>query len=128
MRGNGTEGLSVGTSVDAELTGIGRMRARVVGRSGLGLHVEFAALEAAVERALRTVEGLTSVGNANLFYANDEGAGGYVAALEKNPIWKTMPAVKEGRAHAFPARVWGAGGPRSCAQAIDAYVDVLDKK
>ncbi|MFE7073540.1 iron-siderophore ABC transporter substrate-binding protein [Streptomyces sp. NPDC057620] len=74
------------------------------------------------------VEGLTSVGDANLFYANDEGAGGYVAALEKNPLWKSMPAVKEGRAHAFPARVWGAGGPRSCTQAIDAYVDVLDKK
>ncbi|MFH9613773.1 iron-siderophore ABC transporter substrate-binding protein [Streptomyces pratensis] len=73
------------------------------------------------------VEGLTSVGDANLFYANDEGAGGYVAALEKNPLWKTIPAVKEGRAHAFPARVWGAGGPRSCAQAIDAYVDVLKK-
>lgn len=74
------------------------------------------------------VEGLTAVGDANLFYANDEGAGGYVAALKKNPIWKTIPAVKEGRAHSFPARVWGAGGPRSCAQAIDAYVDVLDKK
>ncbi|MDF0375202.1 iron-siderophore ABC transporter substrate-binding protein [Streptomyces sp. KA12] len=74
------------------------------------------------------VEGLTAVGDANLFYANDEGAGGYVAALAKNPIWKTLPAVKEGRAHSFPARVWGAGGPRSCAQAIDAYVDVLDKK
>lgn len=74
------------------------------------------------------VEGLTAVGDANLFYANDEGAGGYVAALAKNPIWKKLPAVEEGRAHAFPARVWGAGGPRSCAQAIDAYVDVLDKK
>ncbi|TXS23744.1 iron-siderophore ABC transporter substrate-binding protein [Streptomyces sp. gb1(2016)] len=74
------------------------------------------------------VEGLTSVGDANLFYANDEGAGGYVSALEKNPLWKSMPAVKEGRAHSFPARVWGAGGPRSCEQAIDAYVDVLDKK
>ncbi|MER6459135.1 ABC transporter substrate-binding protein [Streptomyces sp. NPDC001288] len=74
------------------------------------------------------VEGLTAVGDANLFYANDDGAGGYVAALEKNPIWKTIPAVKEGRAHAFPARVWGAGGPRSCEQAIDAYVDVLDQK
>ncbi|MGW1818751.1 iron-siderophore ABC transporter substrate-binding protein [Streptomyces sp. NPDC002125] len=74
------------------------------------------------------VEGLTAVGDANLFYANDEGAGGYVAALGKNPIWKSLPAVKEGRAHAFPARVWGAGGPRSCEQAIDAYVDVLDKK
>ncbi|NEB81792.1 iron-siderophore ABC transporter substrate-binding protein [Streptomyces sp. SID14478] len=74
------------------------------------------------------VEGLTAVGDANLFYANDDGAGGYVAALKKNPIWKTIPAVKEGRAHAFPARVWGAGGPRSNEQAIDAYVDVLDKK
>ncbi|MGW6020402.1 iron-siderophore ABC transporter substrate-binding protein [Streptomyces sp. NPDC055099] len=74
------------------------------------------------------VEGLTAVGDANLFYANDEGAGGYVAALRKNPIWKTLPAVKEDRAHAFPARVWGAGGPRSNEQAIDAYVDVLDKK
>ncbi|MFB8029439.1 MULTISPECIES: iron-siderophore ABC transporter substrate-binding protein [unclassified Streptomyces] len=74
------------------------------------------------------VEGLTAVGDANLFYANDEGAGGYVAALGKNPIWKTLPAVKEGRAHAFPARVWGAGGPRSNEQAIDAYVDVLDTK
>ncbi|MFE2057692.1 iron-siderophore ABC transporter substrate-binding protein [Streptomyces sp. NPDC059446] len=74
------------------------------------------------------VEGLTAVGDANLFYANDEGAGGYVAALGKNPIWRTLPAVKEGRAHAFPARVWGAGGPRSNEQAIDAYVDVLDTK
>ncbi|MFG2227910.1 iron-siderophore ABC transporter substrate-binding protein [Streptomyces sp. NPDC048644] len=73
-------------------------------------------------------EGLTAVGDANLFYANDSGAGGYVAALKKNPIWKTLPAVKEGRAHSFPARVWGAGGPRSCEQAIDAYVDVLEKK
>ncbi|MFI6697503.1 iron-siderophore ABC transporter substrate-binding protein [Streptomyces sp. NPDC050509] len=74
------------------------------------------------------VEGLTAVGKANLFYANDEGVGGYVEALGKNPIWKSIPAVKEGRAHAFPARVWGAGGPRSCAQAIDAYVNVLAKK
>ncbi|MGW0686196.1 iron-siderophore ABC transporter substrate-binding protein [Streptomyces sp. NPDC002754] len=74
------------------------------------------------------VEGLSAVGDANLFYANDDGAGGYVKALEKNPIWKTLPAVKEGRAHSFPARVWGAGGPRSNEQAIDAYVNVLDKK
>lgn len=74
------------------------------------------------------VEGLVAVGDANLFYANDEGAGGYVGALRKNAIWKALPAVKEGRAHAFPARVWGAGGPRSNEQAIDAYVDVLDKK
>ncbi|CAM5505076.1 hypothetical protein SCALM49S_06925 [Streptomyces californicus] len=74
------------------------------------------------------VEGLAGVGKANLFYANDEGAGGYVKALEKNPVWKSLPAVKEGRAHSFPSGVWGAGGPRSCEQAIDAYVDAITQK
>ena len=34
--------FGIGTSADAELAGIGRMRARIVGRSALGLHVEFA--------------------------------------------------------------------------------------
>ena len=52
VRGSGTEGLSVGTAVDAELAGIGQMRARIVGRSALGLHVEFVALDAPVEQAL----------------------------------------------------------------------------
>jgi methyl-accepting chemotaxis protein len=48
-----TEKLSVGTSVDGELAGIGRMRARIVGRSALGLHLEFAALEQNVGQSLR---------------------------------------------------------------------------
>ncbi|MFE1168055.1 iron-siderophore ABC transporter substrate-binding protein [Nocardiopsis sp. NPDC058789] len=74
------------------------------------------------------VEGLTAVGEANLFYANDEGVGGYVEELEKNPIWTSLPAVQEERAHAFPPRVWGAGGPRSTAQAIDAFVDSLTQE
>ncbi|MBV8840995.1 MAG: PilZ domain-containing protein [Alphaproteobacteria bacterium] len=52
VRGGDTEKLSVGTTVDAELTGIGRMRARVVGRSSLGLHCEFVGLDATVEAAL----------------------------------------------------------------------------
>ncbi|MBD8042639.1 iron-siderophore ABC transporter substrate-binding protein [Arthrobacter sp. Sa2BUA2] len=71
------------------------------------------------------IEGLTAVGDANLFYANDEEAGSYVSELEKNPIWAALPAVKEGRAFAFPAGVWGAGGPLSNQQAIDAYVDAM---
>ena len=44
--------LSIGTSADVDLTGVGRGRARIVGRSSLGLHVEFTRLEAAAERAL----------------------------------------------------------------------------
>jgi iron complex transport system substrate-binding protein len=71
------------------------------------------------------VEGLTGVGDANLFYANDDGAGGYVEALESNEIWQNLPAVQEGRAHSFPPRIWGAGGPRSTADAVNAYVDLM---
>jgi len=44
--------LPVGTPVEIDLTGIGRGRARLVGRSALGLHVEFTALEADAEVAL----------------------------------------------------------------------------
>ena len=73
------------------------------------------------------IEGLTAVSNATFFYSNDEEAGSYVDELEKNPIWTALPAVQEGRAYAFPAGVWGAGGPLSCQQAIDAYVDALLK-
>jgi iron complex transport system substrate-binding protein len=71
------------------------------------------------------IEGLTAVGEANLFYSNDDEAGSYVSELEKNPIWTALPAVDEGRAWAFPAGVWGAGGPLSNQQAIDAYVDAI---
>jgi methyl-accepting chemotaxis protein len=46
------ETLSIGTSVELDLSGIGRGRARIVGRSSLGLHVEFTTLEASAESAL----------------------------------------------------------------------------
>ncbi|WP_442358353.1 iron-siderophore ABC transporter substrate-binding protein [Kineosporia succinea] len=74
------------------------------------------------------IEGLTAVGDATLFYANDGTADNYVTELEKSPIWKALPSVKEGRAHAFPNSVWGAGGPKSNEQAIDAYVNILTAK
>jgi iron complex transport system substrate-binding protein len=73
------------------------------------------------------IEGLTAVGNANLFYSTDDEAESYVTELEKNTIWTSLPAVQQGRSHAFPPGVWGAGGPLSCQQAVDAYVDVLTK-
>ncbi len=53
VRGADTDKLPIGTSIDAEIAGIGRLRARIVARSPLGLHVEFAALDAAVQQALR---------------------------------------------------------------------------
>lgn len=71
------------------------------------------------------IEGLTAVGGANLFYGDDDTPDSYVTELEKSSIWTSLPAVAEGRAHAFPSGVWGAGGPLSCQQAIDAYVDAI---
>ncbi|SNY64871.1 iron-siderophore ABC transporter substrate-binding protein [Paractinoplanes atraurantiacus] len=74
------------------------------------------------------IEGLTAVGGATLFYSDDDTPDSYVKELRKSPIWTALPAVKEGRAHAFPAGVWGAGGPLSNEQAIDAYVKILTKE
>ena len=74
------------------------------------------------------IEGLIAVGNATLFYSSDEAADGYVAELEKSSIWTSLPSVQDGRAYAFPAGVWGAGGPLSNQQAIDAYVDILTQQ
>jgi ferric hydroxamate transport system substrate-binding protein len=71
------------------------------------------------------IEGLTAVGDANLIYSNDGTPDSYVTELDKNSIWKSLPAVEEGRAYEFPPGVWGAGGPRSGEQAIDAFVDVI---
>jgi len=72
------------------------------------------------------IEGLTTVGDANLFYtATEDPAGDYVPELEKNALWTNLPAVKDGRAHAFPTGIWTFGGPRSSEQAIDAYTEIL---
>ncbi|MEU8660595.1 iron-siderophore ABC transporter substrate-binding protein [Actinoplanes philippinensis] len=73
------------------------------------------------------IEGLTAVGSATLFYSDDATPDSYVTELRKSPIWTALPSVKDGRAYAFPAGVWGAGGPLSNEQAIDAYVTILTK-
>lgn len=72
------------------------------------------------------IEGLTAVGDANLFYTGSQGgADDYVEAMTSNPIWDSLPAVKEGRTHEFPNDLWAAGGPRSCIQLIDAFVEAV---
>jgi len=52
VRNADSDKLPIGTSVDLDLSSIGRGRGRIVGRSSLGLHVEFTALEADAESAL----------------------------------------------------------------------------
>lgn len=82
-------------------------------------------LDAQYGLAQTDIEGLTGVGDANLFYSNDSSTG-YTKALTGSTIWKSLPAVKQGRAHEFPL-IWGAGGPRSTTQAIDAYADLITR-
>jgi len=52
VRNLDSETLPTGAAVEIDLSSVGRGRARIVGRSTLGLHVEFTALELAMESAL----------------------------------------------------------------------------
>jgi ABC-type Fe3+-hydroxamate transport system substrate-binding protein len=73
------------------------------------------------------IEGMAAVGDAMILYTGTEDptSEDVIAALEANPIWNALPAVAEGRVHAFPPGTWTFGGPRSTAQVLDAFVDVL---
>lgn len=75
------------------------------------------------------IEGMGKVGDATFFHSGtvDPDSGDVMAELKKNTIWNSLPAVSQGRAHAFPTGVWTFGGPRSSEQIIDAYVDVLTR-
>ena len=52
VRNADSDKLPIGASVELDLSSIGRGRGRIVGRSSLGLHVEFTTLETATEGAL----------------------------------------------------------------------------
>jgi ABC-type Fe3+-hydroxamate transport system substrate-binding protein len=73
------------------------------------------------------IEGMSAAGDAMILYTGteDPASEDVIAALEANPIWAALPAVAEGRVHAFPPGVWTFGGPRSAQQVLDAYVDVI---
>lgn len=73
------------------------------------------------------IEGMTTVGDANLFYTGtvDPDSESFVDAAAKNPAWASIPAVADGRIQAFPGGIWTFGGPRSAEQIIDAYVGVM---
>ncbi|WJL94904.1 iron-siderophore ABC transporter substrate-binding protein [Microbacterium sp. ET2] len=73
------------------------------------------------------IEGMTTVGDAHLFYTGteDPDSESFIDAAESNPAWASIPAVAEGRIAAFPAGIWTFGGPRSAEQIIDAYVAAI---
>lgn len=77
------------------------------------------------------IEGLTSIGDAHLFFTSTDAltdAAGYepwMPALERNAIWRNAPFVQADRVHPFPSGVWTFGGPGSSQQVVDAFVDAL---
>lgn len=75
------------------------------------------------------IEGMLAIGDATLLHTGTVGddSDEFLAALDGNSIWKTVPAVEEERIHSFPAGIWTFGGPRSAQQIIDAYVAALSK-
>ena len=72
------------------------------------------------------IEGMTEVGDATLIYTGTvDPAYDFTGELESNSLWTSLPAVEEGRVHAFPEGIWTFGGPRTAEQALDAYVDLI---
>lgn len=74
------------------------------------------------------IEGMSEYGDATFFSTGTtDPAGDINAELAQNRVWQQIPAVAEGRSHAFPEGIWTFGGPRSAQQVIEAYVDALVK-
>lgn len=72
------------------------------------------------------IEGMSAVGEATILHTDSEEIDSdVIGQLMENPVWSSLPAVVEGRVHAFPLGIWTFGGPRSTQQVIDAYVDVF---
>jgi iron complex transport system substrate-binding protein len=73
------------------------------------------------------VEGLTKLGELEfLYYANDaDGGDPFAAGLADNPIWSSLPFVKANHVHRLPDGIWMFGGPASCEQFIDAFVQAV---
>lgn len=86
-------------------------------------------VDAAYGLGMTDIEGMLAVGDANLLHTGTVGdtSDEFLAALQGNSVWQSIPAVAEDRVYAFPAGIWTFGGPRSAEQIIDAYVSVLTK-
>ncbi|MGD9526450.1 iron-siderophore ABC transporter substrate-binding protein [Pseudonocardia sp.] len=70
------------------------------------------------------VEGLTRVGDATFLYIANDGDGGdpFTTVLATNPVWTSLPFVKDGDTHRLPDGIWMFGGPTSMQRYVDAVV------
>lgn len=84
-------------------------------------------VDAAYGLGITDIEGMLAVEDATLLHTGTVGdtSDEFLAALDGNAVWQSIPAVAEDRVYAFPAGIWTFGGPRSAQQIVDAYVSVL---
>jgi len=58
----------------------------------------------------------------HFFYNASDGVDVFADGLKGNAIWDNLPFVKDGKLTRLPDGIWTFGGPKSCAQWIDAVV------
>ncbi|MFK3984433.1 ABC transporter substrate-binding protein [Micromonospora sp. NPDC050397] len=72
------------------------------------------------------VEGLTALGGGDLrfFYNASDGDDVFAGGLSGNPIWQSMPFVKQKNLHRMPDGIWTFGGPLSGIQYAEQLVRI----
>lgn len=76
------------------------------------------------------VEGLTTItdDDVHFLYNGTQASDADIdlaEALAGNPIWQSLPFVKQDRVHRLPDGIWTFGGPASCQQYADALVKIF---
>ncbi|CAM5352505.1 iron siderophore-binding protein [Streptomyces avidinii] len=74
------------------------------------------------------VEGLTQLGDVEFAYIGSDGdkdSTPFAGALDEDPVWTSLPFVKNGNVHRLPDGIWMFGGPESMGKYIDSVVQAL---
>ncbi|HAS11164.1 MAG TPA: Fe3+-citrate ABC transporter substrate-binding protein, partial [Acidimicrobiaceae bacterium] len=71
------------------------------------------------------VEGLTQLGDVELFTIAQEEDDIFATAFAGNPIWEGLPTVQRGAVHPLGGNTWTFGGPASAETFVDRVVDAL---
>lgn len=73
------------------------------------------------------VEGLTTItgDDVRFLYNASDGNDVFADGLKGNPIWESLPFVKNDRVHRLTDGIWTFGGPKSCEQYANELVKIF---